>query len=164
MVFLVDLFRHRLTCRARVGKRSCNDRNYCEFRNTTEILRKKAAVYNCFLNLIKDVYAEEQFLKCQNLQGFSIDMDAANFSPESTRTLLSSWLVMQHLENQFDVGVLCISPDFFGLGPSFVLATLILSLNFCYFCQTIVLEDFPFQMQKKEYKNFPLCAEAQKWF
>lgn len=31
-------------------------------------LGKKAVVCNCLVNLIKDVYAENQFLKCHNLQ------------------------------------------------------------------------------------------------
>lgn len=162
LVFLVDLLRCRLTCGASIGKQSWNDSKPCEFRNTTEILREKAVVYNCFVNLIKDVHTEEQVLKCQNVQWFSNDMDAAYFRTQSTGCGLSSpagfscstWKITLILV------FYAAAQWIFGLGPSFLLTTSILWVTFSYFCQTIVLEDFPCQMQKEEYKHFPVCPET----
>lgn len=121
----LDLFRCRLTCGASIGKQSWNDSKYCECRSTTEIIRKKAVVYICFVNLMKNVHAEEQILKCQNLQWFASSMDAAYFRTQSTRHGLSSpvglscrtWNISLILVFYAAAFLFCFV---FSLGPSFL--------------------------------------------
>lgn len=120
IVFLVDLFRHGLTCGESIGKQSWSDCKYCELRTTTEILQKRAVVCNSSVNLVKDIHAPEQFLECQNLQWFSGDMDAANFSPGGAQGSSPADLSSSPWKMTLMLVFYAAAHFFFHPGPSFL--------------------------------------------